>query len=162
MGTKIEDVSHVEAAHYEDVEKIDSGANSSRDIGARFLANTTPNSFAASDEKHVIRRIDRVLLPLMFVSFGLQYMDKALLNGAAQFGIVQDLSLYEIQVLEDAVVLNLNKFSNVTLIFYWGYFLGGKSPSFLSFGTILIKLSLLQHFQQYILHRDFPSENILL
>jgi hypothetical protein len=122
--------------HYEDVDKMEPSTKPSKDIGAQFLAETTATEFTAKSEQKVIRRIDRVLLPVMFISFGLQYMDKALLNSAAQFGIAEDLGLYEIQLVDKIATLNLNKFSNVTLIFYWGYFVGGKSPS-TYFGTIL-------------------------
>jgi MFS family permease len=122
--------------HYEDVDKMEPSTKPSKDIGAQFLAETTETEFTAKSEQKVIRRIDRVLLPVMFISFGLQYMDKALLNSAAQFGIVEDLGLYEIKLVDKIATLNLNKFSNVTLIFYWGYFVGGKSPS-TSFGTSL-------------------------
>jgi hypothetical protein len=116
-------------AHYENGEIDKHSAKPSKDIAAQFLAEATAIEFTAKEEKRIIRRIDRVLMPVMFISFGLQYMDKALLNSAAQFGIVQDLKLYEVQLVGETVTLNLNKFSNVTLIFYWGYFFGGKLQS---------------------------------
>lgn len=131
MEKKNETFPGAAADHYEDVEKTEPSTEPSKDIGAQFLTGTTATEFTAKSEQTIIRRIDRVLLPIMFISFGLQYMDKALLNSAAQFGIVQDLGLYEIQLVDKEATLNLDKFSNVTLIFYWGYFVGGKlSTSF--------------------------------
>jgi hypothetical protein len=135
MEKKNEPLPNAAVDHYEDVEKMEPITKPSKDIGAQFLAETTTTEFTAKDEQNIICRIDRVLLPVMFISFGLQYVDKALLNSAAQFGIVQDLGLYEIQLVDKTATLNLDKFSNVTLIFYWGYFVGGKSTT--SFGTSL-------------------------
>ena len=117
----------VAVAHCEDVEKMGRSAKPSKDIGAQFLAETTETDFTANDEERIVWRIDRVLLPVMFISFGLQYMDKALLSSASQFGIIRDLGLYESELVGGVVILNLQKFSNVTLIFYWGYFVGGKA-----------------------------------
>ncbi|PVH87114.1 MFS general substrate transporter [Cadophora sp. DSE1049] len=71
-------------------------------------------------------------MPLMFISFGLQYMDKALLSTAAQFGIVQDLHLYDIVIVDGEPKHNLVKFSYVTMIFYWGYFAGCFPALYLS------------------------------
>ena len=124
MAKQNESIPDGMATHYEDVEKVDHSIQQSKDIGAQFLAGAASTQFTVEDENRVIRLIDRVLLPIMFISFGLQYMDKALLNSASQFGIVQDLGLYDIVVIDKAPRLSLNKFSNVTLIFYWGYFVG--------------------------------------
>ena len=100
--------------HYEDVEEVEQSTEPSKDIGPNFSLGS---EFTVEHEKRVIRLVDRVLLPIMLISFGLQYMDKVLLNTACQFRIVQDLGLYDIEVIDTAPRLNLNKFSNVTLIF---------------------------------------------
>ncbi|KIM92813.1 hypothetical protein OIDMADRAFT_139014 [Oidiodendron maius Zn] len=132
MAKQNESIADGVATHYEDVEKVDHSIQPSKDIGAQFLARAASTQFTVEDENRVIRLIDRVLLPIMFISFGLQYMDKVLLNGASQFGIVQDLGLYDIVVIDKAPRLSLNKFSNVTLIFYWGYFVGSFPAVYLA------------------------------
>jgi hypothetical protein len=78
-----------------------------------------------------LRRIDFLLMPVMFISFGLQYMDKACLTGAALFGIIQDLDLYSIETFgsSNQPVLSLRRYSYASMIFYWGYLLGGMLSS---------------------------------
>ena len=77
------------------------------------------------------RRIDLVLMPIMFISYGLQYMDKNILNTASQFGIVQDLDLYKVVGVQKTAhgnvpLLDLHRYSVATAIFYWGYLAGCK------------------------------------
>lgn len=42
-------------------------------------------------EKRLVRKMDAVLMPLLSVTLGLQYYDKAALGSAAAFGILKDL-----------------------------------------------------------------------
>jgi hypothetical protein len=42
-------------------------------------------------ERRLLWKIDLLLMPLMIVSLGLQYYDKAALGSAAAFGILGDL-----------------------------------------------------------------------
>lgn len=42
-------------------------------------------------EKKLVRKIDWILMPMLLVSLGLQYADKAVLGSAAVFGIIRDL-----------------------------------------------------------------------
>jgi hypothetical protein len=76
------------------------------------------------EDKRVLRKVDFFLMPLLMVTFMLQYMDNVTLNGAAKFGIIQDLDLYKIvgYTSDGALepILDLSRFSNATLIFYWG------------------------------------------
>ncbi|KAH8697382.1 MFS general substrate transporter [Talaromyces proteolyticus] len=65
-------------------------------------------------------------MPLLTISFGLQYMDKTCLTGAALFGIVQDLHLYQIVPTSNGKgeSTSLQKYGYVSMIFFWGYLLG--------------------------------------
>ncbi|KAH7152647.1 MFS general substrate transporter [Dactylonectria macrodidyma] len=71
-------------------------------------------------------------MPLMFISYGLQYMDKTLLGAASQFGIIEDLGLYDVAIVDGEPQADLKKFSNVTLMFYWGFFVGLFPASYLA------------------------------
>lgn len=83
---------------------------------------STGNVLTLNPQKsnRVLRRIDSVLLSLLVVPYMLRYMDKVLLNGAAQFGIIQDLHLYTMihSSSSKAPVRGLTRFSNATRIFY--------------------------------------------
>ncbi|KAJ6447259.1 Major facilitator superfamily domain, general substrate transporter [Purpureocillium lavendulum] len=74
-------------------------------------------------ERHTLRRIDLALMPLIVITMGLQYVDKIILNGTAQFGIIEDLHLFENHGIDPDTskpVISLHRFSVATLIFYWG------------------------------------------
>ncbi|OQU97846.1 hypothetical protein CLAIMM_03725 [Cladophialophora immunda] len=51
------------------------------------------NEWDAIEEKRLVRKIDRKLLPLLCLTYGLQYYDKAMLSQAAIFGLRDDLDL---------------------------------------------------------------------
>ena len=41
-------------------------------------------------EKRVLRKIDRTIIPLLFVTYMLNFMDKTILSSAAVFGLRED------------------------------------------------------------------------
>lgn len=43
-----------------------------------------------AEERKVVRKIDTILLPILMLTLGLQYYDKAVLGSAAVFGILED------------------------------------------------------------------------
>ena len=120
---KAYDISHLEHTNdkYDGLQKIE--ASGTGDVALKLVSHTHGLTLSRAEEKSYLRRIDLVLMPLMFITFGLQYMDKSLLSAAAQSGIIQDLHLYTI----DSQGLNLMRYSYCTMIFYWGYFTGGNS-----------------------------------
>ncbi|KAK4051674.1 hypothetical protein OIO90_004624 [Microbotryomycetes sp. JL221] len=78
----------------------------------------------ASDETHspeaerrVLRKVDMILMPILTVSYGLQYYDKAILGSAAIFGIIEDLGL---STTVNGVTSTL-RYSTASAAFYWGY-----------------------------------------
>ncbi|KAJ5584646.1 uncharacterized protein N7459_004446 [Penicillium hispanicum] len=76
------------------------------------VAEQTDNAAA----KRVLRKIDRQLVPLLFVTYMLNFMDKTILSSAAVFG------------LEDDTGLVGQQYSWVSSVFYFG-FLGWSYPT---------------------------------
>ncbi|WWD22657.1 hypothetical protein CI109_107150 [Kwoniella shandongensis] len=68
-------------------------------------------------ERRVVRKIDAILLPIMLVTYGLQYYDKAVLGTAAVYGILKDLHLT--QTING--VTYTTRYSTATAAFYYGY-----------------------------------------
>ncbi|WRT63194.1 uncharacterized protein IL334_000097 [Kwoniella shivajii] len=68
-------------------------------------------------EKRVVRKIDRLLLPIMLVTYGLQYYDKSVLGTAAVYGIIKDLDLS--RTING--VTYTTRYSTATAAFYYGY-----------------------------------------
>ncbi|KAJ5939404.1 hypothetical protein N7466_002538 [Penicillium verhagenii] len=69
-----------------------------------------------STAKRVLRKIDRRLVPLMFITYMLNFMDKTILSSAAVFGLKDDTGLVGQQ------------YSWVSSVFYFGY-LGWSYPT---------------------------------
>jgi hypothetical protein len=65
----------------------------SRDVATQLVDGVVAGNITPEEERKCLRRIDLILLPVMFMSFAFQYMDKACLTGAALFGIITDLHL---------------------------------------------------------------------
>ncbi|KAL4887249.1 major facilitator superfamily domain-containing protein [Aspergillus karnatakaensis] len=88
------------------------------DSAAEYVGDS--QQYTPEQERQCLRRVDLVLMPVMFVTMALQYMDKACLTGAAMFGILTDLDL--VQLTRGG--LDMTRYSHATMIFYWGYLLG--------------------------------------
>lgn len=74
-------------------EDLKSGRNA--DVALQ-LVDTAAAEFTPEEERRTLRRIDAFLMPVMFLTYALQYMDKACLTGAALFGILSDLNLVSV------------------------------------------------------------------
>ncbi|OAA36176.1 major facilitator superfamily transporter [Beauveria brongniartii RCEF 3172] len=70
-------------------------------------AESSRNETALS--RRVLRKIDRTLIPLLFVTYMLNFMDKVILSSASVFGLEKDTNLHGQQ------------YSWVASIFYFGY-----------------------------------------
>ncbi|WVQ94140.1 hypothetical protein IAU59_001218 [Kwoniella sp. CBS 9459] len=68
-------------------------------------------------ERRVVRKIDIILLPIMLVTYGLQYYDKSVLGTAAVYGILKDLDLT--RTING--VTYTTRYSTATAAFYYGY-----------------------------------------
>ncbi|RDI85775.1 FACT complex subunit [Venturia inaequalis] len=55
--------------------------------------STAVASYTPEEEKRVVRKIDRVVLPLMCLVFFFQYLDKQSLSYASVFGLITDLNM---------------------------------------------------------------------
>jgi hypothetical protein len=89
------------------------------DSAAEFVGDNT-STYTEEQEHKCVRRVDAVLMPVMFFTMALQYMDKACLTGATMFGILTDLDLLQV----NSSGVDLSRYSYCTMIFYWGYLLG--------------------------------------
>jgi len=77
---------------------------------AQYAGNT---SWTPEEEKKLVRRLDRKLISLLVITYGLQYYDKAMLSQAALFGLRDDLKL-----------TGGNRYSFSSSIFYLGFIVG--------------------------------------
>ncbi|KAL6229997.1 hypothetical protein BDW75DRAFT_234755 [Aspergillus navahoensis] len=78
-------------------------------------------SWEPSDEKRLVRKVDWRLLPLLCLTYRLQYYDKAMLSQAALFGLREDLGL-----------LIGNRKAMSAAIFYLGFIVGAYPTMFLA------------------------------
>ncbi|TQV91567.1 allantoate permease [Cordyceps javanica] len=75
-------------------------------------SNVTADERSRDDaalSRRVLRKIDRAIIPLLFVTYMLNFMDKVILSSAAVFGLKKDTDLHGQQ------------YSWVASIFYFGY-----------------------------------------
>lgn len=103
-----------------------------QDVALQLVSDSPIASITASEERRVCRKIDWHIMPLIMITFMFQYIDKVILSGAAQFGIIQDLHLYTVAGINPKThepILNLRRYSNATLIFYWGCLAGRKNST---------------------------------
>lgn len=77
---------------------------------ARYAGATT---WTQEEEKALVHRLDRTLISLLVITYGLQYYDKAMLSQAALFGLREDLGLN-----------TGNRYSFSSSIFYLGFIIG--------------------------------------
>ena len=61
-------------------------AESSAAMAEANLEHATDHAFA----KRVLRKIDRRLIPLLFLTYMLNFMDKTILSSASVFGLSED------------------------------------------------------------------------
>ena len=86
----------VQAAHVEDLNS--EKKNTFGDIATQLVDVFNQSDITREQDIRCLRRIDLVLMPAMFLSFAVQYLDKACLTSAALFGIVEELHLYKMSV----------------------------------------------------------------
>lgn len=83
----------------------EAGASAS---ASQSLSDVAVVEFDATAEKAVLRKIDRVVLPLMCLVYFFQYLDKQAVGYAAVFDLAADLHM------------NSNEYSWAVSIFYLG------------------------------------------
>ncbi|BGP17937.1 hypothetical protein JCM10213_003945 [Rhodosporidiobolus nylandii] len=74
-------------------------------------------------EKRIVRKLDWMLMPVLLVSFGLQYWDKAVMGSAAVFGLLNDLDLKTTHINPETgkAVVSTLRYSTASAAFYYGY-----------------------------------------
>ncbi|KAM0755064.1 MFS general substrate transporter [Meredithblackwellia eburnea MCA 4105] len=95
---------------------------------------SVPPAVSTVDERRLVRKVDLILMPLLTISFGLQYYDKAVLNSASIFGIIADLGL---STKSASGVVSTLRYSTANSAFYWGYII-----AVLPFALVLQRLPL--------------------
>ncbi|KXJ85017.1 allantoate permease [Microdochium bolleyi] len=92
------------------------------DEGLRVLANYNGDpSWEEAEEKKLRRKVDWKLMPVLCITYGLQYYDKAMLSQAALFGLRTDLQL----TVGD-------RYSFSAAIFYLGFIIGAYPAMWLA------------------------------
>ncbi|MCJ1365729.1 hypothetical protein MMC16_004854 [Acarospora aff. strigata] len=79
------------------------------DAALEYLNSEDTTVMTAIDEKRLVQKIDWMIMPLMWLCYFLQYLDKTLINYAAVMGLFQDAHI------------NTNQFSLLALVFYVSY-----------------------------------------
>ncbi|KAJ5887951.1 Major facilitator superfamily domain general substrate transporter [Penicillium taxi] len=95
-----------------DIKYIDKHA----DIGLQFLAQSEKIEYTEEEARRVKHKTDLYLLPILSLTYGLQYLDKVTTSYAAVYGMRTDLGLKG------------QEYSWITSIFYLG-FLVAQGPS---------------------------------
>lgn len=83
---------------------------SNADAASDFLRHESgAGEMTAEDEKKLVRKIDWMIMPLMWLCYWAQYLDKTLINYAAVMGLYDDADITKAD------------FSNLAWIFYLSY-----------------------------------------
>ncbi|OCF55573.1 hypothetical protein L486_07057 [Kwoniella mangroviensis CBS 10435] len=85
-----------------------------------FLASHAIGTYTDESNKKLLRRIDMYLMPMMCISYCIQYIDKSALAYAAVFGVKKDLGLVG------------QEYSLLTSLFYIGYLVAEYPQAWLS------------------------------
>ncbi|OOF89982.1 hypothetical protein ASPCADRAFT_519516 [Aspergillus carbonarius ITEM 5010] len=98
-------------AHAVDIESKDIGhvPPTQADAALEYLRTEDVATFSEVDEKRLVRKIDRMIVPLMWAIYFLQYQDKILINYASVMGLLEDTGM------------RTDQFSNLALAFYVSY-----------------------------------------
>ncbi|GAA5822235.1 hypothetical protein JCM11251_006271 [Rhodosporidiobolus azoricus] len=117
-------------------------------------AATTPQESAmveqdrTAQEKRIVRKLDFLLLPILLISFGLQYWDKAVMGSAAVFGLIRDMDLSRTHIDPETgrTITSTLRYSTASAAFYWGYIV-----AVLPFALLLQRLPLAKTLSVLIL-----------
>ncbi|EAW18144.1 putative MFS transporter [Aspergillus fischeri NRRL 181] len=84
-------------------------ASTEADAALCFLASEGTAAFTEIDEEKLVRKIDWMIVPLMWAIYFLQYQDKILINYASVMGLLKDTGM------------QTDQFSKLALAFYVSY-----------------------------------------
>lgn len=92
------------------VEELSSSSTADVDAALDFLRHEGPvREMTVEDEKRLVRKIDWMIMPLMWMCYCLQYLDKTLINYANVMGLEEDTNMSK------------DQYSHLALIFYVSY-----------------------------------------
>lgn len=74
-------------------ETLGEDTKQNKGIGIRCFAAEPQVYVTADEDARVLKKIDRCIMPIMFVIYFLQYMDKQTLSFSSVFGIIGDAHL---------------------------------------------------------------------
>ncbi|PLB45518.1 allantoate permease [Aspergillus steynii IBT 23096] len=111
MGNPEIEKDHSVSTDTVDIEAKDVGhvAAIKADAALDFLRSEETITFSEEDEKKLVRKIDWMIVPLMWAIYFLQYQDKILINYASVMGFLEDTNM------------RTDQFSNLALAFYVSY-----------------------------------------
>lgn len=89
------------------------------DVALQFVYKTDFSEQTGIDDKKFVRKLDWMLMPLMFMCYYLQYTDKTLLSYAAIMGVIEDTHMPS------------NGFSNLAIAFYVSFLFFEPIQSFM-------------------------------
>ena len=89
MSESISGVKDANAAHLEDIKKTITVDTLHNDEALKVLAAYQGDeTWTEEEEKKLTRKIDRRLLSILCITYGLQYYDKAMLSQAVRFMVM--------------------------------------------------------------------------
>ncbi|KAM5347101.1 hypothetical protein ACJ41O_010106 [Fusarium nematophilum] len=102
-------IEKVPSPAYDAEDLKDGEAIDNRDAALQFLNTAHVTTMTAEDEKLLVRKIDIMIVPLMFGCYFLQYVDKTLINYANVMGLQEDTGI------------SGDQYSQLALVFYISY-----------------------------------------
>lgn len=67
------------------------------------------------DQRRAVRKLNWLLLPILTITYGIQFYDKAVLGSASVFGVIEDLGLSTVNGQGQVSTL---RYSTATAAFY--------------------------------------------
>ncbi|EIN12276.1 MFS general substrate transporter [Punctularia strigosozonata HHB-11173 SS5] len=101
---------------------LEDAAPSNIDIDEKGEIDQETNQEDHGAHRRLVLKIDLLLMPLLTISYGLQFYDKFVFSSAAVFGMLADLDLTT--PVPGTTKVSTQRYSNATAAFYWGYMVG--------------------------------------
>lgn len=81
------------------------------DDALQFALERGQTTWTIEEEKKILRKIDMVLLPLMFIGMCIAYADTQAYGFAALFGLVEDLNLFTVSgIIKGQTVIDTTRY----------------------------------------------------
>ncbi|KAI0684268.1 MFS general substrate transporter [Cytidiella melzeri] len=89
---------------------------------AAHVAEKSSVSWDPKTERRLVWKVDLILMPIMTLTYGIQFHDKLVFNSASVFGMIQDLGLET--PVPGTNTFSTRRYSTAAAAFYWGYLAG--------------------------------------